>query len=299
MFNNCSCSRIDLKPKGNANIKLNAPNCACVDVEAGNAVELINKHNVNESSHPYILNQLQSKQEKINDLNSIRAGASAGLTAIQPNDNITKLNNNAGYITESVVSSSISSHDDSHTAHEYIRGLVSSETTNRENADIGLQQQIDAISASSDVKDIVGTYAALQAYDTSTLGNNDIIKVLNDETHAGETTYYRWSTTTETFTLIGEEGPYYTKSAADSEFVPQTRTVNGKALNQNISLDVEDIGITIETTEECDVNTVNEVLCEEAGEVTIEELLATISGYDETKTQTLKNINGTFYWVDD
>ena len=27
--------------------------------------------------------------------------------------------------------------------------------------------------------------------------------------------------------------------------------------------------------------------------------LKTISGYDATKTQTLKNINGTFTWVDD
>lgn len=93
---------------------------------------------------------------------------------------------------------------------------VTNEATARENADIGLQGQIDAITASSDVKDIVGTYADLQNYDTSTLGNNDIIKVLQDETQDDETTYYRWSTTTQTFTLIGEEGPYYTKSATDA-----------------------------------------------------------------------------------
>lgn len=92
---------------------------------------------------------------------------------------------------------------------------LSSEVVARQNADNNLQSQIDGISASSDVKDIVGTYAELQAYDTSTLGNNDIIKVLQDETHSDETTYYRWSTTTRTFTLIGEEGPYYTKSATD------------------------------------------------------------------------------------
>lgn len=92
---------------------------------------------------------------------------------------------------------------------------LSSETTARQNADNNLQSQIDGISASSDVKDVVGTYAELQAYDTSTLGNNDIIKVLRDEAHSDETTYYRWSTTTQTFTLIGEEGPYYTKAATD------------------------------------------------------------------------------------
>lgn len=129
-----------------------------------------------------------------------------------------------------------------------VSSAISVETTNRENADINLQSQIDAITASSDVKDIVGTYAALQAYDTSTLGNNDIIKVLQDETHDNETTYYRWSTTTETFTLIGEEGPYYTKSEADSTFVPQTRTVNNKALSSNITLTASDVGALPDST---------------------------------------------------
>lgn len=93
---------------------------------------------------------------------------------------------------------------------------ISNETTARQGADANLQSQIDAITASSDVKDIVGTYAQLQAYDTSTLGNNDIIKVLQDETHSNETTYYRWNATTQQFTLIGEEGPYYTKSQTDT-----------------------------------------------------------------------------------
>lgn len=118
---------------------------------------------------------------------------------------------------------------------------LSDEVTNRENADIYLQGQIDAISASSDVVDIVGTYADLQNYDTSKLKDNDIIKVLQDETQGNATTYYRWSTHTETFTLIGQEGPYYTKAGADAQFVPQTRTVNGKALSANITLNASDV----------------------------------------------------------
>lgn len=92
---------------------------------------------------------------------------------------------------------------------------LAKETRDRELADNGLQTQIDAIVASSDVKDIVGTYAELEVYDTSTLGNNDIIKVLADETHDDATTYYRWSTTSQSFSYIGEEGPYYTKSQTD------------------------------------------------------------------------------------
>lgn len=118
---------------------------------------------------------------------------------------------------------------------------LATEVQNRENADNALQAQIDGISASSDVVDIVGTYADLQNYDTSKLKDNDIIKVLQDETQNDATTYYRWSTTTETFTLIGQEGPYYTKAAADAQFVPQTRTVNGKALNNNITLNASDV----------------------------------------------------------
>lgn len=121
---------------------------------------------------------------------------------------------------------------------------ISDETTNRENADSALQSQIDAITAASDVTDIVGTYAELQAYDTTGLANNSIIKVLQDESRNNETTYYRWVITNGTgaWVLIGEEGPYYTKSEADTTFVPQTRTVNGKALSANITLAPSDIG---------------------------------------------------------
>lgn len=95
---------------------------------------------------------------------------------------------------------------------------LGNETTARENADIGLQGQIDAITSSSDVKDIVGTYTELQNYDTSTLGNDDIIKVLQDSTHNDAMTYYRWVITggTGAWQYIGQEGPYYTKSEIDT-----------------------------------------------------------------------------------
>lgn len=97
-----------------------------------------------------------------------------------------------------------------------VQNSVTAEATARANADTALQGQIDALTASSDVKDIVGTHAALENYDTSTLGNNDIIKVLQDETQGGATTYYRWNSSTQSFSLIGEEGPYYTKSQTDT-----------------------------------------------------------------------------------
>lgn len=147
---------------------------------------------------------LSAKQNVIVDLSTIRDGAALGATAVQPND----------------MATAISTHNTSSQAHTDIRGLITTETTNRENADIGLQSQIDAIVASSDVTDIVGTYAQLQAYDTSSLPPNSIIKVLQDESQDDETTYYRWVINggVGSWVLIGEEGPYYTKSEADSRF---------------------------------------------------------------------------------
>lgn len=169
------------------------------------------------------------------------------------------LENTSDYQTGANVTSAISAHNESETAHPDIRNLVAAEATARaeadttlqgninsvsadigveaavreaadaaitqsvinervarQNADTDLQNQIDAISASSDVKDIVGTKAELNNYDTSTLSNNDIIKVLQDESEDDATTYYRWDATDQQFVLIGEEGPYYTKAATDA-----------------------------------------------------------------------------------
>lgn len=90
------------------------------------------------------------------------------------------------------------------------RIITEEETRARE--DQILQNEINEIKNSPDVADIVPTYAALQDYDTSTLTDKDIIRVLADETHGGASTYYRWSTSSQTFTYVGETGDYYTKS---------------------------------------------------------------------------------------
>lgn len=124
---------------------------------------------------------------------------------------------------------------------------ISQEVYDRQSADDHLQEQIDGITASSDVKDIVGTYEELQAYDKSTLGNNDIIKVLQDETQENASTYYRYIATTQSFTYIGKEGPFYTKSEADTLLnAKQNTLISGttiKTINNESLLGSGDIEI--------------------------------------------------------
>lgn len=145
------------------------------------------------------------------------------------------LTNDSGYITNAV-DDLVNYYDKDETDT-----LIATEAETRDAADLNLQEQIDAISSASDVVDVVGTYAELQNYDTSRLGNNDIIKVLTDKTHDNAISYYRWNDTTETFTYIGSQGPFYTKSETDATFVPQTRTINGKGLNSDVVLTAADV----------------------------------------------------------
>lgn len=127
-----------------------------------------------------------------------------------------ELTNDANFQNANDLASAISVHNQSSSAHQDIRQAISTETENRVNADNNLQGQIDAITSASDVVDIVGTYAELQAYDTQHLKDNDVVKVLQDETHNDAMTYWRWSTSTHTWTYIGAEGPYYTKSETNT-----------------------------------------------------------------------------------
>lgn len=73
---------------------------------------------------------------------------------------------------------------------------------------IKLDEDVQEIKNNPDVVDIVDTYADLQAYDTQQLANNDIIRVLNDETHDGNSAYYRYDSSTNTWSFIGETDSY-------------------------------------------------------------------------------------------
>ena len=94
------------------------------------------------------------------------------------------ITNDSGYITNEV-NDLVNYYDKDETDT-----LIATEAETRDAADLNLQGQIDAISSASDVVDVVGTYAELQDYDTSRLSDNDIIKVLTDETHDDAISYY-------------------------------------------------------------------------------------------------------------
>lgn len=80
------------------------------------------------------------------------------------------------------------------------------QTLTREVAErvIKLDEEVQEIKNNPDVFDIVDTYADLQAYDTQHMTDKDIIRVLNDETHDGYSTYYRYNKQSDTFTYIGK-----------------------------------------------------------------------------------------------
>ena len=169
------------------------------------------------------------------------------------------------------------------------------EITARENADINLQRQIDSIVASSDVVDIVGTYTDLQNYDTSKLGDNDIIKVLDDSTHSNATSYYRWLKHTSTWQYIGSEGPYYTKSETDTLLNGKVDKVAGKGLSQNdftntlkTKLDNIEANAQVNKIETIKVNNVTQTITSKSVNLTI-----------PTKTSDLTNdsdyVTGTDY----
>lgn len=92
-------------------------------------------------------------------------------------------------------------------ALEKLEQDLAAEALARQNADTELMQMIEALKNSPDVVDIVNTYADLEAYDTSTLGDKDIIRVLDDETHDNASTYYRWDKAAGKWDYIGQTKP--------------------------------------------------------------------------------------------
>jgi hypothetical protein len=125
-----------------------------------------------------------------------------------------------------------------------LENLTTPVTSNLVASDNSLQSQIDAIVAKTDVVDVVSCYdrgsdtskSDVVHYPTADLGNNDILKVLVDETHDDEVSYYRWVLNNPqdpsqggTWNYIGSVGEYYTRAQADERFVhlDQSESIQG------------------------------------------------------------------------
>lgn len=100
------------------------------------------------------------------------------------------------------------------TAVSNLQTALNTEITTRSNAVADLQSQIDIMEQNTNVADVVGTFAALSAYDKSKITENDIIEVLRDETRENADTYYRLQN--GSWTYVGSLGSYYTKGESDA-----------------------------------------------------------------------------------
>lgn len=174
---------------------------------------------------------------------------------------------------------------------------LNEEVSARENADVNLQNQIDSIVASSDVVDIVGTYADLQNYDTSKLGDNDIIKVLDDSTHNDATSYYRWKKHTSTWQYIGSEGPYYTKGQADELLNGKVDKVQGKGLSENdftnalkTKLDGIESGAQVNKLESIKVNGSTQIITDKSVDISVPTKTSQISNDSGYITKDVNNL---------
>lgn len=111
-----------------------------------------------------------------------------------------------------------------------------------------LQTQIDSINSKSDVVDIVANKEALNSYDTSTISERDVIKVLSDETQDNSQSYYRWEN--GTWNLIGSISESYSKSESERIFTTKTEANNIIKQINDVDTDLQSAKTNIETNKQ-------------------------------------------------
>lgn len=126
--------------------------------------------------------------------------------------------------------------------------IIAQAETNRKK----LQNQIDAINASQNLIDIVGSYEALESYDTTNVKDNDKIGVLIDENNNEVFAYYRWDAVNNVWLLIGSVNAGITLNQALELFatIETLQQINNKlpnklkAENNKIMLNKDDTNIS-------------------------------------------------------
>lgn len=172
-----------------------------------------------------------------------------------------------------------------------INTAVGNETTARENSDVRLQNQIDAITSASDVVDVVGTYADLQNYDTTKLTDKDLIKVMQDSTHNNALSYFRWLN--NAWSYVGSEGPFYTKSENDTLLNEKQNEINS---NNKLASDlVDDTNSGNKFTNTTEKQTWNNKYDKPSGGIPKTDLASAVQtslGKADTALQTHQDISG-------
>lgn len=98
-----------------------------------------------------------------------------------------------------------------------------------------LQGEIDTLKGASDVIDVFSAYSAFTAQSadpTYIVTDNDIIKVLKDESRNETQTYYRYSSATSAWEYFGALDPYYSKTVVDNKFTDISGTIDSRLSNK-------------------------------------------------------------------
>lgn len=159
------------------------------------------------SDHSQLTNRSAANQHPISAITGLQTALDGKGTYSKPSGGIPKNDfSNSVKAVLDLADTAIQADDlEPYATTEYVDGDIND-----------LQEQIDAIVSRSDVVDVVGTYAELLAYDTSSLGDNDVVKVLDDSTHGNARSYYRWHVATSSWEYVGSENIGYTKAEADT-----------------------------------------------------------------------------------
>ena len=135
-------------------------------------------------------------------------------------------------------------------AEAQLQANITSEGLVRNAADVAINSRIDSIEARTDVVDVVGTKAALLSYDTSTLSDRDIVKVLVDESRDDKVSYYRWLAATSSWEYVGSVDGYYTKAEDNALLAAKQNTLvsgsNIKTINSQSLLGSGNIQLQLE-----------------------------------------------------
>lgn len=125
-----------------------------------------------------------------------------------------------------------------------LEGSINSVSATLDTFSTSVTSRIDAIEARTDVVDVVNSYSStaptLNNYDVATISANDIIKVLNDETHGNATSYYRYTPNatgqSTTWTYIGKVDAYYTTTELNPML--ESITTNISSVSANLAAEV-------------------------------------------------------------